>query len=72
MSVVLESCRRGHRDVIVILEVNGLHRVEGHIGQDHQVLTQSIPAVHCKARRGQGPVKEINREGEDTKTQRGV
>lgn len=47
--MVFESGGRSHRDVIVILEIDGLHCVEGNVGEDHQVLTEPIPAVHCGA-----------------------
>ena len=43
---MLESRGRGHGDVVVILEVNGLHSVECNVGHHDQILAQAVPAVH--------------------------
>ena len=40
---------QGHGDVVVVLQVDGLHAVKRHISQHHQVLTHSVDAIHCSA-----------------------
>ena len=34
-------------DVVVVLKVEGLHRVERYVCEHHKILTQAIHTIHC-------------------------
>lgn len=38
---------QGDGDVVVILQLDGLHGVKRHVGEDHKILAHAIDAVHC-------------------------
>ena len=40
------SAGQGHGDVVAGSKVHCLDRVEGDVGEDHQILAGTVPAVH--------------------------
>ena len=40
---------QSHGDVVVILQLEGLHAVKRHVSQHNQVLAHSVDAIHCSA-----------------------
>ena len=43
--------RQSHSDVVVVLKVDSLDCVKCHVGEDDEIFTQTVHAVHCMHQR---------------------